>query len=269
MDIGTKLRQARLEAGLSQRQLCEGIVTRNMLSQIENGSARPSMDTLALFASRLGKTVGFFLGEPVASGNALCMANARQAYARGAWTEAKAFLEDYQGPDGQLDEEWGLLNVLVLLSEAEAVRQRPIYARELLEQVAQFGAKTCYYTAELEQRRLLLLSEVSQDPIALSVDDRPLLYRATRALQEGNPARCAMLLEACEDRDGGDWHFLRAEAAWLQGEYALAAEHYRKAEQEHPKDCWPRLEACYRALDDYKMAYEYACKQRNLTSEVR
>ena len=40
MELGTKLRQARLDAGLSQRQLCEGIVTRNMLSQIENGAAK-------------------------------------------------------------------------------------------------------------------------------------------------------------------------------------------------------------------------------------
>ncbi len=262
MDIGTKLRQARLEAGLSQRQLCQGIVTRNMLSQIENGSARPSMDTLALFASRLGKTVGFFLGEPTASGNAACMENARQAYKRGDMTGAKAFLEEYQGPDGQLDDEWGLLNILVLLREAEEARQRPIYARELLEQAGEFAEKTCYYTAELERRLLLLLAEVSQEPITLPGDDCALLYRAKRALQERNAARCAVLLEACEERTGGDWHFLRGEAAYLQEDFALAAEHYRKAESERPKDCWPRLEACYRALDDYKMAYEYACKQR-------
>lgn len=262
MDIGTKLRQARLEAGLSQRQLCQGIVTRNMLSQIENGSARPSMDTLALFASRLGKTVGFFLGEPVASGNAACMENARQAYARGDIASAKAFLKEYQGPDGQLDDEWGLLNVLVLLSEAENSRQRPIYARELLEQAGALGTKTCYYTVELEQRRLLLLTEVSQESVLLCVDDRPLLYRAKQALQERDAVRCATLLEACEDRTGAQWHFLRGEAAYLQGDYPLAAEHYRKAESERPKECWPRLEACYRALDDYKMAYEYACKQR-------
>ena len=46
MTIGEKIRLARQEAGLSQRQLCGQQVTRNMLSQIENGSARPSVDTL-------------------------------------------------------------------------------------------------------------------------------------------------------------------------------------------------------------------------------
>ena len=34
MSLGEKLRQARLEAGLSQRALCGGEITRNMLSRI-------------------------------------------------------------------------------------------------------------------------------------------------------------------------------------------------------------------------------------------
>ena len=63
MTLGEKLKQARLEAGLSQRQLCGDVITRNMLSQIENGSARPSMDTLKYLASRLGKPVSYFLEE--------------------------------------------------------------------------------------------------------------------------------------------------------------------------------------------------------------
>ena len=55
MELGQRLKQARLQAGLSQRQLCGEEVTRNMLSQIENGTARPSMARLAYFAARLGK----------------------------------------------------------------------------------------------------------------------------------------------------------------------------------------------------------------------
>ena len=37
MELGEKLRLARLEAGLSQRALCGDEITRNMLSRIENG----------------------------------------------------------------------------------------------------------------------------------------------------------------------------------------------------------------------------------------
>ena len=66
MELGQLLRQARLDAGMSQRELCGDRISRNMLSQIENGTARPSMDTLQILAARLHKTVGYFLekGHP-------------------------------------------------------------------------------------------------------------------------------------------------------------------------------------------------------------
>ena len=61
MELGDKLRQARLDAGLTQRQLCGDRITRNMLSQIENGLARPSMQTLRYLAGQLKKPVSYFL----------------------------------------------------------------------------------------------------------------------------------------------------------------------------------------------------------------
>ena len=66
MSLGEKLRQARLEAGLSQRALCGEEITRNMLSQIEHGTARPSMDTLRALALRLGSG-GILCGKSFAS----------------------------------------------------------------------------------------------------------------------------------------------------------------------------------------------------------
>ena len=250
MDIGSKLRQARLDAGLSQRQLCGDVITRNMLSLIENGSARPSMDTLAYLAERLGKPMSFFLGEKTA--NAACMEKARQAYTQGRYADGEAILKEYK-PDGVQDDEFGLLSLLILLEMAEEALDRPPYARELLDRAAEI--QTCYLTPELKQRRLLLLADVSQEPVALPINDRPLLCRAQNALKEGNATRCVALLEACEDREKVRWKYLRAEAAFALEDYAVAAEHY-------PQACYARLEACYRNLGDYKLAYEYACKQR-------
>ncbi len=256
MDIGSKLKQARLEAGLSQRQLCADVITRNMLSLIENGSARPSMDTLAYLAERLKKPISFFLEEgPALSTNAACMEKARAAYEKREFAGAQTILQEYQGPDGALDNEFSLLKTLILLSLAESALNRPIYAKELLEEAGTAMKCTCYATWELEQRRLLLLSQVNQEPINLPNDDRPLLCRAQNALKEGNATRCVTLLDACEDRHSVHWHYLRAEAAFMLGDYAQAAEHY-------PPDSYAKLEECYRNLGDYKKAYEYACKQR-------
>ena len=40
MELGQKLRRARQELGLTQRQLCGDTITRNMLSLIESGVYR-------------------------------------------------------------------------------------------------------------------------------------------------------------------------------------------------------------------------------------
>lgn len=253
MEIGARLRQARLEMGLSQRELCGERITRNMLSLIENGSARPSMDTLSYLAERLQRPVSYFLGEETPSINAACIEKARQHYAQGQFTEAETALEEYQAPDSTFDQEWGLLKTLILLGRAEENLDRPGYAAELLRQAAE--TKSIYLTEEIERRRLLILARVSREPIQLPAEDTYLLLRAQYALREGNPERCKILLAACEEKSSERWHYLMAEAAFSLGEYALAAEHY-------PPNCFKELEACYRNLGDYKMAYEYACKQR-------
>lgn len=263
MRLGQRLRQARMEAGLSQRQLCGETITRNMLSQIENGVARPSMDTLCYLATQLGKPVSFFLEETVVnSPNLECMGKARAAYTNRDFSALSEILTTYQSPDEIFDEEKGLLQLLCLLHMAESAitENRPVHARQLLAEAAEI--KTCYDTEELEQRRLLLLAQVSLEPVMLAADDRPLLIRAELELKKGNFTRCAALLEACENRDAPAWHYLRAEAAFMEKDYACAASHYHQAEQLHPRECYQRLERCYEALEDYKRAYEYACKQR-------
>ena len=136
MDLGNKLRTARLEAGLTQKQLCEGLVTRNMLSQIENGSAKPSMGTLGELARRLGKSVSYFLEDTaVLSPNTQVMENARSLFDNRQWEAAWAALAAYQEPDPVYDREKGILEAECLLKLAELAiqKKREPYARELLQ----------------------------------------------------------------------------------------------------------------------------------------
>lgn len=261
MELGARLRQARLEAGLSQRQLCGEEITRNMLSQIENGSAKPSMDTLRYLAARLGKPMGYFLEEQaVISPNQEIMGRARQASGQ-AVLEA---LEAYQGPDAVFDRERWLLEALTCLDLARQALDtgRKGWAGTLLDRAAKAGAHTPYYTQELERRRLLLCWEGGfLSPKELPEDGNELMLRAQAALEAGEPTRCGGILEAVSTRNER-WHFLRAEAYFALQEYAPAAEHYRQAEAYSPRQVYAKLEHCYRELEDYKQAYFYACKQR-------
>ena len=271
MELGEKIRQARLEAGLSQRQLCAGQITRNMLSQIEHGTARPSMDTLRLLAAGVGKPVSYFLeDEAVTSPNQDVMARSREAFRRGGHDTALEILENYRAPDPVFDDEKAMLQVLCRLELAErAIRERRLpYARNLLEQAGDAGGSTPYYTPAMERQRLLLLSQAEEQGMTalagrLPGDDRELLLRARAALEAGDGVRALAYLEAAQDRGADHWHLLRGEAFFTQGDYAPAAEAYRLAEASFPRQVAARLEICYRELGDFRLAYEYACKQRS------
>lgn len=263
MELGQRLRQARLEAGMSQRQLCGEVITRNMLSLIENGSARPSMDTLRYLAARLGKPMGYFLEEQaVTSPNQALMAQARVADP----ADVLALLRDYQAPDEVFDRERYLLEVLSCMVLAErAIRDgKPGLAASLLAQASTAGGNTPYYTPELEQRRILLLARTGTEKPAVLASLLPdnteeLLLRAEGALETGELDQAATLLESAQQQNAR-WHWLQAEVYFAREQYRQAAAHYEQAA--HTPKVYARLEHCYRELRDFEKAYFYACKQR-------
>ena len=169
MDMGQKIRAARLEKGLSQRQLCENLITRNMLSQIENGSAKPSLPTLRELAKRLGQPVQFFLGE---------------------------------------------------------------------ENIA---------AASTEEQ-----------------NDALLLCWALAAIREQETERAGHLLAAVKDPGSDAWHLAKGCLLAAEGDHSAAAPHLRRGENADKALAWANLEICCRETGDFKGAYEYACRLRQL-----
>ena len=269
MDLGEKLKQARLAAGLSQRQLCGEKISRNMLSQIENGSARPSMDTLRFFAARLGKTVSYFLEEDaVTSPNQQIMARAREAFDRGSWKTVLEELEQFREPDELVRRERDLLRVLAVLELAEdgLEQGKDLYARQLLEETELPG--DCYCKESLDRRRKLLLGRAAPEMLAKICRELPglddeLLLRARDALNREDTQRSEALLEAAGDKTAPEWNLLRGQTHLARGQFTKAAVCFLRVEEQFPAICYPGLEACYRELGNYEKAYEYACKQKS------
>lgn len=262
MELGQRLKQARLEAGLSQRQLCGQEITRNMLSQIENGSARPSMDTLRYLAARLGKPMGYFLEEhAVTSPNQDVMARARQAYADGE--DALPILTQYRHPDAVFDGEYHLLAALsrMRLAKQASKEGKAAYAWTLLEEAFIHGQATPYYTADNERTRLLLCYEARPDQAATLAGQLPVSLTETllRADTQVSPIQKGHILDAFPS-DDPRWHKLRAEAYFQEQNYAKAMVHYEKAPQ--TRQTYEKLELCCKELEDYKGAYFYAVKAR-------
>lgn len=259
MELSQKLKQARLDAGLSQKQLCGDRITRNMLSQIENGSARPSMDTLKYLAERLGKTVSYFLEESaVTSPNQALMEKARVAEP----SELLSLLGDYQTPDPVFDRERWLLEALACLRLAESAleNERREYARSLLERAAVAGSRTPYYVAEIEKKRQLLALQAGMEGQLPDISEE-LLLRAEQAMQMGDLARCGALLDACTGKSAR-WYLLRGQVFLEEKAYQAALEALTMAEKAFPRQCLQAMELCYRELGDFRGAYECACKLR-------
>lgn len=268
MELGRRLKQARLKAGLSQRQLCEEIVTRNMLSQIENGTARPSMETLRQFAQRLGKPVSYFLEEDaVLSPNQQTMEQARQAWMVGDFEKVGSLLEHFREPDPVFQMEKELLETMAILKLArKAVEEnRNIYAAELLEQLQ--ISEQSYCANALNREKVLILGKTQHQDLRelcgrLPSLDEELLMRARDALSREDGNRAGALLDAAENREDPRWNYLRGETFRKCGKFREAADCYHRAEAAYPSETAVHLEQCYRELEDFRQAYYYACRKR-------
>ena len=261
MELGEKLRLARLEAGLTQRQLCGDTITRNMLSQIENGSAKPSFATLKTLASRLGKPVSYFW-EDAPSENLGTLHRAAQLPPE----QALDLLQNYLIGDPILDEGYYLLSCRCQMDLAEqAIAENRLgYAQSLLQQAALAGECSPSFSALLGQRLTLLkfgCGQADANALLAQLPDntREMYLRASAALQNGDPEKClACLLSS--DRQTEEGLLLKGDALIQLKAYEEAIHCFSQLE-ESPK-IYARLELCYRELGNFEKAYHYACLQR-------
>lgn len=257
MRLGEKIKALRLEKGLSQRQLCGEFMTRNMLSQIENGSARPSMDTLEFLAKQLGKSVSFFLEEQaVTSPNEEAMGEARGALALGDQETLRSALDAFREPDDVFYQERQLLEFLWHVRQAEAAmaQDKAPYACTLLERALEMPG--IYITKPLTQRArvLLTLAGGRGNPEA---EDETLL---ALAMEEQDPQGQKALLAAAADKASPRWRQAMAGALMGLGEYREALALLRGCPES--RENLQAMEICCRETGDFKGAYEAACKLR-------
>ena len=190
MDLGEKLLKARQEAGLSQRQLCGEVITRNMLSQIEHGTARPSMETLRYLAARLEKPISYFLEEDLDAApleTLRQLKKAEEALAQGKHRYARQLLEAVETDVPELNRKKQLLTGRLPGADLEAVcRELPSLDEELF-----LRAKVAFAQKDLE--------------------------------------RCLHLLECMEEKSGENWNLLMGKVCLAQNNPRTAAVYLLRA----------------------------------------
>ena len=102
MTLGEKVRTLRLARGITQSSLCGDVITRNMLSRIENDAALPSLPTLRHLAEELGVSAGYFLEEeedPLPYRKLTTLPAVKKLYRKKRYAECLALTASLKGDD--------------------------------------------------------------------------------------------------------------------------------------------------------------------------
>lgn len=284
MTLGQKLKQARLDRGLTQAQVVGSRITRNMLSQIENDLASPSVGTLEYLASVLGVRLSWLLADGKEEQEQTRTSRLRQALRDGDDAGCLALAPE------QPDDEQALALAMAGARCAQRALEEEEFARarELALQALQRNSASVYESALLTLQMQAVLARCAQ---AEHTDAGQAFaqYRQTYAALQPSVQYHLLLaryqleqahLQAAEheiwsigelpDRYRAEYLVLRGRLAAAKEQYAPAVEYLRQAEAlgAMPKllarELCQTMELAARELQDYKTAYEYAARQLKL-----
>lgn len=285
MTLGQRIRSARIEKGLTQRQLVGDHITRNMLSKIENDSATPSVRTLEYLAHQLEMPVSYFIADSIFSDGSSPdgLDEMRKAYKEGRYIDCIELLEKSKEV-GTTDEGY-LLRVRSLLGAAhEALKNGNVsVAKEYADSADYYNKQGIYYSAAVDAEMSLLLAECAlvldisefeynakefeRAVREISFNDRYKLDRSEYLIRQGETELAHKMLDEVKSSDkimDARMYYLYGLCYIESGRFADAIEPLKNAEAiAENNDIYHCLERCYMELEDYKLAYYYAAKQLN------
>jgi transcriptional regulator with XRE-family HTH domain len=271
MTLGEKIRQARIERGMTQKQLVGEHITRNMLSKIENGSATPSMRTLEFLSQQLGLPASYFLSDFTLSDGTSPdgLDNMRQAYREGRYLDCIELLEASKTA-GSTDEGY-LLHALACIGAAkEATAAGDIAgAKEYADAADYYNKQGLYYDVKIDAEMSLILAECSlildisdfeknaQDYESaiknMSYSNRFALANAEYLIRTGETELAKKQLENITNVEAE----LQSKLSYVRGLYLMHTGNHQQAIEELKQ----AEKGSSAQMEDYKGAYYYASKQ--------
>ena len=274
MTIGEKIKKARSERSLTQAEVAGGVVTRNMLSLIENGAASPSFETLGAIAEKLDIPVAYFLADgddPFPYLKEERMPAVRRAFAARRYEECIRRLTRLGGTD---DETAYLLAYSYFERGKQQTRMGNLAsAIEDFDSAKEYIDKTCYDTMRI--RALLPLYSAVAHNI-----NTPLLEFEAESYE-------APLRAGCES---DFFHYVMKDPTWFFSDpvyrehtearrliklkkYAEALPRLLALEEDKSREnyqvfvmlgVYTDLQFCYQELCDFEKAYRYSSKRLSL-----
>ena len=289
MTLGEKIKSARIERHMTQKDVVGDYITRNMLSKIENGSATPSVKTLEYLADALGLPAGYFMSE--GSGDELTpsgLASARQHFRDGEFDGCIQVLEGMDLDGGFRDEALLLLaRAKIGLSKKAMTDGRYEEARRLAQEAIEHNDGSVYASAAFRTEALLLIARCTMelggdflkamDDYQAAYQDQGLgeFYRLTMAeyyIGQGDLDRAKKEMDnivRLSEATKPAYLMLQGQMELKDNQFEQAAHQLEKAEQlarttgssYFLSSLYAMLEQCYREKEDFKKAYHYASMQ--------
>ncbi len=289
MNLGEKIKNARLERHMTQKDVVGDYITRNMLSKIENGSATPSVKTLEYLAGALGLPAGYFMTE--SNGDELTpgsISDARAQFKQGNFDACVQLLEALDMEGGYRDEAMLLMaRAKIGLSKKAMAEGRYEEAIRLAQEAISHNDESLYVSTAFRTEALLLIARCTMelegdflkamDDYQASYQDQGLgeFYRLTMAeyyIGQGDLASAKKEMDSIlrlSEASKPAYLMLQGSMDLKDSQYEQAAKQLEKAEQlarttgsnYFMSSLYAMLEQCYREMEDFKKAYHYASMQ--------
>jgi len=259
LSLGKKIKMLRIERKITQQELVGDFITRNMLSQIENDAASPSIKTLQFLADGLGVPLSYLMqtehdsdyGTEFETSDSI-NSRAKKIFFSGDYINFIDIAEENPEILAEYKEERLFLG-LAYLEQAEShfASGRIAACIEYCEKALKLDFEGCKF-AEEEIRKHAELYK-----ILCSREDSG-SYDFLAAVLDDNSLCKYNLISAKQALDSGD----SVEALG----YLKEAEHIIKDSAKHPylSEIYKVFELAYVSLEDYKSAHFYSSKLLDL-----
>ncbi len=279
LPISQKIRQARLAKGLTQGELADGEITRNMMCRIETGSATPSRATLAYLADRLDVPLLYLLDDTLTLEEChkhLYLPDIQREFAEGHYAESLRLIRRHFK---EYDDELALIAASCLTETAK----RKVHdgnldtADKLIKEACALLDQTVYPTEHL-RASLILLSAITanvQSP-RYEINDQAYLLARDRTTMQDLFAYLTEDLSSCRDPILSS--HLSARAKLRSRDYKGALSALEALEERRTEEnlsafvlfrIYTDLENCHREMGDYQNAYRYANKHISMLAAFK
>ena len=272
-EIGNRIKSARLSLGLTQKQLTDGYMTRNMLSLIESGNALPSLETAEYLADKLDISLSYLLLgiENKPTDDAESQINElRNLYAKGAYRDCLTELNKIKESNYEIDYiyAYSAFHYAKTLTENGSFTEAQSYLKIALEK----SKSTAYDTSYIEAAApiyLAIASNVQSPLLELDIND----YERKRF--DAFDYEVYKYLTSDYDFPFPNTIFkMHVEAKQLMKKYRFSEAIKLLCEIEETKSegynafvffgVYTDLESSYKQLGDFEKAYRYSSKRFNL-----